>query len=317
MSRCIIIGGAGFIGLELTRMLCASGRKVFVLGRRSVPDVELPSNCNYVCGDYGNRTILREIMMPGCEVIDLAYSTVPKTSYGDPVFDLISNLPPSVGLLQEAQAAGVKKVLLVSSGGTVYGSARSLPITEDHPTIPLSPYGITKLTIDRYAMMFHRTMDMPVVIARPANAYGENQRARSGQGFIAAAIDAVLCGRNVDVYGEEGTIRDYIHVSDIASGILSILNDGVAGEAYNIGTGLGTSNLALLSILESTAAESGHAVHVNKLPARRFDVDANVLDCRKLKELSNWSPKISLHEGVKKMWLSAVNIKKQQTKNKV
>jgi UDP-glucose 4-epimerase len=129
--------------------------------------------------------------------------------------------------------------VLVSSGGTVYGVARSLPIAEDHPTEPISPYGITKLTIEKYAGMFGAASGLPIVIVRPGNAYGEGQHASTGQGFIATAMDAICRGEAVGVFGPIGTIRDYVHVADVASGIVAAWILGAAGETYNIGTGVG------------------------------------------------------------------------------
>ena len=146
---CCVIGGAGFIGVHLTRLLVASGREVVIVGRRTTPPGPLPPGARYVSCDYGERARLRSILAGSAEVIDLAYSTVPQTSFADPVFDIVSNLPPSVGMLQEAVTAGVERVVLGSSGGTVYGIAETLPIREDHPTNPISPYGITKLAIEK------------------------------------------------------------------------------------------------------------------------------------------------------------------------
>ena len=234
--------------------------------------------------------------------MNLAYSTVPKTSFGDPTFDLLSNLPPNVALLQEMQRAEVRRLVIVSSGGTVYGAASVLPIPEDHPTNPISPYGITKLTIDSYARMFHTTMDLPVLIARPANAYGEAQRTGVGQGFMAAAIEAIQRGGEVQIYGPEGTIRDYIHVQDVASGIVAVLQQGKEGNIYNLGTGIGASNLDLIRLLQGLADADGFSVKVNHLPERRFDVAANVLDSRKLAAASGWAPRIPLAEGLAAMW---------------
>ena len=302
MKKTLIIGGAGFIGCEVTRLLCEAGREVTVLGRRENPDRGLPPSCRYVSGNYGDRAFLRALLGAGMEVIDLAYSTVPKTSFEDPVFDLVSNLPASVGLFQEALAAGVGRVLIVSSGGTVYGPAAHLPINENHPTQPVSPYGITKLATDRYAMMFHRNAGLPVLVVRPANAYGAEQRAETGQGFIATAVAAVLAGREIEIFGEEGTIRDYIHVSDVAAGIVAALDCGADGEIYNLGTGTGTSNAGIVKTLAHFA--EGHEIKVQTkiLPPRRFDVEANVLDSTKLRKTSGWVPAVALEDGLRGVW---------------
>ena len=302
MNSCLVIGGSGFIGRHVTRLLCESGRDVVVLGRRVSAGYTLPAGCRYISGDYSDRQFLHSVLKHGCEVIDLAYSTVPKTSYDDPVFDLVSNLPASVGLFQEALEVGVSRVLIVSSGGTVYGPPEELPLKESHPTRPVSPYGITKLTTDRYALMFHRNVGLPVVVVRPANAYGEEQRTGTGQGFIAAAIAAIRAGREVEIYGTQGTIRDYIHVADVAAGILSALDHGENGEIYNLGSGIGTSNLDIVRILETPAGKSNLPVRTKILPERRFDVEANILDSSKLRSKSGWNPKIPLHAGIQMMW---------------
>lgn len=300
--KTIVIGGAGFIGSLVSQSLIAAGREVIVVGRRPAGAHTAALPCAYRCADLGNRAQMREILEPGCEVIDLAYATVPKTSYGDPVFDLLANLPGSVGLLEEAMAVGVRRLLLVSSGGTVYGPPSTLPITESHPTAPISPYGITKLTIDHYALMFHHTRDLPVVVVRPGNAYGVQQRSRTGQGFLAAAIDAILTRREIEIYGDEGTIRDYIHVSDVASGILAALDFGEDGEIYNLGTGIGASNLDVIALLRPFAEAAGHTIQVRHLPSRRFDVEANVLDAQKLCSACGWRPDVSLQHGLTEMW---------------
>jgi UDP-glucose 4-epimerase len=305
VKRTIVIGGSGFIGRHLTNQLIASRREVLVIGRKEGPLSALSEGCRYISGDYGNAHTLSAILSAGCEVIDLAYSTVPKTSFEDPLYDLTSNLPSSVTLLQEASKIGVRRVLLVSSGGTVYGPVESLPITENHPTRPISPYGITKLAVDRYAMMYHRNEGLPVVVVRPGNAYGENQRTGTGQGFLAAAIDSILSERDIEIYGEHGTIRDYIHVTDIASGILSALEKGDDGKIYNIGTGIGASNLEIVSMLREFAERDGFSVRMRILPPRKFDVEANVLDSSRLRNDSGWSPKIELREGIGRMWNAA------------
>jgi UDP-glucose 4-epimerase len=190
--RCCIIGGSGFIGSYLTKLLVESGREVVVLDRNPIPNRALPPKAKYLAGDYSEPALLHELLANTDEVIDLAYSTVPKTSFENPVYDILSNLPQSVGLLQEAVKARLRKLVLVSSGGTVYGVAHSLPIREDHPTNPISPYGITKLTMEKYAGMFAFSAGLPVTVVRPGNAYGEGQVAFMGQGFIATTLESII-----------------------------------------------------------------------------------------------------------------------------
>lgn len=301
-AKCCLIGGAGFIGTQLTKLLAASGREVVVVGRSPCPRNELPGGVIYHSGDYGDRAVLKKILSEGAEVVDLAYATAPQTSYADPIFDLVSNLPASVGLLQEAVEAGVRKVVLVSSGGTVYGVSQSLPITEDHPTHPISPYGITKLALENYGHMYNLLFDLPVVVVRPGNAYGEGQRTLSGQGFISTAMQRILDGEAVHVYGERGTVRDYIHVSDVAAGIVAALDKGASGAAYNVGTGDGRSNLEVLDMIGPLAQAAGIEVKIRFLPSRKFDVPANVLDSTRLREASGWRPAVPLIAGITRLW---------------
>ncbi len=303
--RCCLIGGAGFIGVQVARLLVETGRNVVVVGRRSKPDALLPPSVTYVSGDYGNRGIFREVLADVDELVDLAYATVPQTSFADPAFDILANLPPTVGMLQEAARAGVRKLVLVSSGGTVYGVTSLLPIREDHPTHPISPYGITKLTIENYGRMFAVTHGLPVVIVRPGNAYGEEQRPFSGQGFVATAVHSILGRKTVSIFGPEGTVRDYVHVSDVARGIVAALERGRAGEAYNIGTGIGASNRDLIGMLEPLAATAGVQISIETLPARHFDVPANVLDSSKLGLHTGWKPLVALGTGVAAVWKAA------------
>jgi UDP-glucose 4-epimerase len=303
---CCVIGGAGFIGSHLTYLLAASGRDVTVIGRGAVERGKLPPGIQYSRGDYSDRRYLAQILRGTDEVIDLAYATAPQTSFADPMFDLLANVPPSVGLLHEAVTARVRRVLLVSSGGTVYAVAHALPIGEDHPTAPISPYGITKLTIENYGRMFQTLFDLPVVVVRPANAYGEGQRSISGQGFIAAAIHRIAQGKEVDIYGSNGTVRDYIHVSDVATGIVAALNNGVPGHAYNIGTGRGRSNTEVLRFLEQLAVIHGLSVRINYLPERRFDVAMNYLDSSRLQAISEWRPQVAFEDGVTRLWQNVI-----------
>jgi len=308
MLTCVI-GGAGFIGRQLVVQLLASGRDVLVLGRRAERPNYLPANTIYEACDYTDRESLHRHIATCAEIIDLAYATVPQTSFVDPMFDLQSNLPGSIGLLQEAAAMrNLRKLLIVSSGGTVYGPVSRLPISEEARTAPVSPYGITKLAIENYGLMFHRLHGVPVTIVRPANAYGAGQKPFTGQGFIATAIGHILKREAVTIFGRNGTIRDYLHVSDVASGILCALDGGSPGEIYNIGSGVGRNNREVLSVIESYANSADYDVNIRVAPERHFDVPANVLNFDRLLAATGWQPKVAFVDGVQEVWRDISNI---------
>jgi len=301
MKTCVV-GGAGFIGRVLTGLLVGLDREVTVLGRSPQPARPLPAGVRYQpCAGASPQELAHALR--GCdELVDLAYATMPNTSFKDPIFDIQANLPFAVGLLQAAVAAEVKRMVIVSSGGTVYGRAQELPIAETHPTQPLSPYGITKLTLEKYALMYHLCHGVPVMVVRPANAYGEEQNASQGQGFVAAVMARVAAGAEVQIFGPQGTVRDYIHVSDVARGIAAALLAGTPGEIYNIGTGSGRNNMEVLEAVCRVAAVAPESVHVRFLPARPFDVPANVLDASKLRRQTGWEPQISFASGLAACW---------------
>lgn len=309
--RSCVIGGGGFIGRWLVGELLAAGRDVLVLGRRAERPAGLPDAVTY--GSVGRENVNWLDKLAGVdEVIDLAYATVPQTSYADPVFDILANLPPTVGLLEAARQLRLRKMVVVSSGGTVYGHADRLPLVETSTTNPVSPYGITKLTQEKYALMFQRLHGVPVSIVRPANAYGVGQKPFTGQGFIATAMGAILQQQEVTVFGESGTVRDYIHVADVARGIVAVLENGGVGEIYNIGSGIGRNNREILSAIEPIAARHRLSVKIRFAQARQFDVSANVLDSAKLTRCSGWEPKENFDAGLAAMWAAIASDMGQQ-----
>ena len=308
-TSCMVIGGGGYIGSYLVPLLTATGRRVTILGRKPAPSYPLPDNTQYVQGSFSELALLQSLLDEHQEVIHLAYATVPNTSYDNPLGDLLENLPPTVQLFSEAAARG-NRLVLVSSGGTVYGEALSLPITEDHPTRPISPYGVTKLTLERYAFLYAATHGLKVICVRPSNAYGEGQRPFMGQGFIATAMASAILGRPVTVFGEHGGIRDYIHVADLASGIVAALERGELGQTYNLGSGVGLSTMEVLERMTALVKLKGYQLEVIKRDARPFDVRKNVLDSSELKNQTGWTPIIEFDKGLERTleWQVAVNI---------
>lgn len=304
----LVIGGGGFIGAQLVPLLIATGRQVTVLGRSSRPVHELPVGATYLAEDFGNANVVRTLLDSHQEIIHLAYATVPNTSFEDPLGDLQENLPPTVRLFAEIAARG-GRLVLVSSGGTVYGEARTLPICEEHPTRPISPYGVTKLTLENYARLYGVTHGLKYVCIRPSNAYGAGQLPFTGQGFIATAIASALKGMPVRIFGPRGTVRDYLHVRDLATGILAALERGRLSETYNLGSGIGFSNLDVLELLSPLLADLGCRMRVEHLPERLFDVHANVLDSSKLSSDAGWLPKVDYQDGLREMvdWLRGLH----------
>jgi UDP-glucose 4-epimerase len=297
IKKTLVIGGQGFIGTYVVSQLLATGRTVTVLSRNCSKPNSVPAGLAYIVGDYSNTALIQSLLDTHQEVIHLAYASAPNTSFNNPIDDLLQNLYPTIQLFTEAACRGVKLVLL-SSGGTVYGEGVDLPISETHTTKPISPYGITKLTLESYASLYAVTHGLKFVCVRPANAYGIGQHPFSGQGFVSTAIASALNGIPIKVFGDQGTIRDYIYVSDLASGIVNALEYGHDSEIYNIGTGIGTSNIGVIESFNSLFIAIGHEVFVENIPPRSFDVKVNILDSKKIMEHTGWAPKISFSDGL-------------------
>jgi UDP-glucose 4-epimerase len=281
-TNTLVIGGSGFIGAHLVPKLLATGRRVTVLGRKRVPLFFLPREATYLTGDFSQLELIRTLVCSHEEIIHLAYATVPNTSFDDPLADLLQNLPSTVQLFSEV-AAGGGRLILISSGGTVYGEAIQLPVREEHSTYPISPYGVTKLTLEKYARLFAVTHGLSPYV---------------GQGFISTAIASSLQGRPIRIFGGQGTIRDFIYVSDLADGIASVLERGRLSETYNLGSGVGRSNLDVIEAITPLMHAIGCKVHVQHVPERAFDVRANVLDSTKLREHTGWKPQIEFLDGL-------------------
>ncbi len=298
----LIVGGGGFIGQAfIKRLMLSEGYNIIAVGRSSAPKFLLPASIAYHTGDITDPAFIGPLLDWADTVVDLAYGTTPKTSFDDPVKDVILNLPASVSLQRMSSERQLRQYLLVSSGGTVYGRPNYLPIDESHPNNPISPYGISKLVTEKYAGFFFQMKNLPVVIARPGNAYGIGQFGPNPQGFIGVSMHAILNELPIEIFGERGTVRDYLYIHDLADALIALLNHGVAGETYNIGSETGSDNADVLNAIRKVIGEQ-YNIKTIIHPLRPFDVSANVLNCKKIKDHTGWSPEYSLLQGIDETW---------------
>ncbi len=301
MNRCIVIGGNGFIGKYIVQELLEMERNVTVLDIQK--STQQNAGVQYINTSNLSDKELQEIVDSHDEIIDLAYSTNPKTSYEDPLKDIVENLQNTVRIFELAvNNRSLKKFLYVSSGGAVYGNTKSKIINERHSTNPISPYGITKLSIEKYGQMFFQNKKLPFIVVRPSNAYGPGQLPNRGQGFIAQSVYNILHNIPVEIFGKKGTVRDYIFINDLAKGLVSVLDKGRVGEVYNIGTGIGYSNIKVIESLNLLARNINLKPAVNINSKRNFDVNRNILDCSKVKKHCNWCARINLENGLADTW---------------
>ena len=305
-KRCLVLGGRGFIGSHLVDALLARGHFVRCFDRPHVTPMGEThlSNPNFELyeGDLVSEADVTEALID-CEVcFHLVSTTLPKSSNADPVFDVESNVLGTVRLLTHAVKSGLKKIIFVSSGGTVYGVPTHLPILETHPTDPICSYGISKLAIEKYLGLFNQLHGLDYTVLRIANPYGERQRTHASQGAVAVFLGKVLRGEPVEIWGDGSVVRDYIYIADVVDALLMALERMGGEHVFNIGAGRGHSLNEVLDAIEKVTGCSADRRH---LPGREFDVPASVLSIAHAQQLLGWSPKVSFEQGLEKFakWL--------------
>ena len=301
--KALVIGGNGFIGVNLVNQLLKEGHTVRVLDRFHPSRFQEPlASVEYVTGDLGNHGGVHDIVKDVDWVFQLAYTTIPHTSNEDPIYDVRSNVVDTVQLLQQCKLAGVKKFIFTSSGGTVYGVPQESPIKETHPTEPICSYGITKLAIEKYLFLFYKLHGMEYVVARVSNPYGEMQNPNAKQGAITVFLGNVLHGRPITIWGDGGVVRDYLYIGDTVRALIKAaeyMPEPDGPRLFNIGAGKGTS---LNQIVEAIRLAVDKEVEVQYTPSRPEDVPANVLDITMAKKYLKWEPETTLTEGISRTW---------------
>lgn len=298
--KCVVFGGGGFIGSHLSEALIKAGHDVTIFDKPNARYLECfhQQNANIFTGDFFNETDL-DRSLKGCDVAyHLVSVTVPQTSNENPAYDVKANILGTLQLLEAAKKASVQKIVFASSGGTVYGIPYELPIKENHLTDPITSYGITKLTIEKYLQLYWRLYGLDYCILRIANAYGERQSVTKTQGVIPTFLDNALQKKEIVVWGDGAVIRDYIYVRDIVRAFIDATLYKGEPRIFNIGSGQGHSLNQIISLLE---AITQLPLQVRYTLGRPFDVPVNILDISRAQTLLNWYPSISLLDGITRM----------------
>lgn len=296
--KCLVLGGAGFIGSHLVQGLLAEGHQVRIFDRPNLlvpPELRHEPRIEWFEGDFLNQDELA-LAVAGSEVVfHLVSATLPKSSNDNPVYDVEGNIVGTLRLLDMARSNGVRRVIFASSGGTIYGLPQSLPIAESHPTQPVVSYGITKLTIEKYLHMYHVLHGMEYCVLRLANPFGERQRASAAQGAVAVFLNRALHGETIHIWGDGSVTRDYIYIKDAIGAFIKAMSWQGEQRVFNIGSGLGLSLNDLLTALEKLL---GRPVARSYEQGRKFDVSVNVLDISAARQCLGWAPQVSFHDGL-------------------
>jgi UDP-glucose 4-epimerase len=301
MKRVLVTGGAGFIGTHLVDSLIDKGYRVRVLDRIPV-DLhtawENSEHIEYLMGDFSDHSMIDEAMKDVDIVYHLVSTTIPASSNIDPIFDVQSNLIGSLSLLDLALKGGVEKVIFVSSGGTVYGKPKSLPIKESDPTDPICSYGITKLAIEKYLHLYQELHGLDFQVFRLANPFGEGQRP-GAQGAIAAFMHRIVTGQPIEIWGDGSVVRDYIYIRDVVDVMVRGLEYTGTERVFNLGGGQGRS---LNDIIETLGVVSGRPIERIYKSGRALDVPKSVLDISLIQREFSWQPSQDFTADIGQTW---------------
>ncbi len=301
----LVLGGTGFIGRNIVRRLNHLGHKVRVLTRSGRTAAALSKHfetIELVYGDFMDEHIVESSLKDIDVVYHLITTTFPSTSIHSGVYDIQSNLIPTVRLIELCLREGVGRVIYLSSGGTIYGEQDSLPIEEDAQLRPISIYGQSKKIVESYLDFFRANSDLSINILRASNPFGPEQSPHGVQGLVPIAIDHLLSERSLPVIGDGKSVRDYLYIDDLIDALVLAL-DARRNSTLNISSGVGTSITDLIELLEQTTSRSLKHHH---LPERNDYVKNSILSNRKAAEVMHWYPKTSLRVGLEKTWQTAV-----------
>jgi UDP-glucose 4-epimerase len=296
--KILVTGGAGFIGSHVVDEYVAAGHDVMVVddlssGKRENVnpkaafhrlDILDPATADLV------RTERPDVVNHHAAQMDV------RRSVTDPVFDARVNVLGTIGLLEAAQQAGVRRFLFVSSGGAVYGEQEAFPAPESHPTWPVSPYGVSKRSGELYAHFYSVEYGLPFVAFRYANVYGPRQDPHGEAGVVAIFVGKMLRGEPVTINGDGEQTRDYVYVGDVARMSRLALESDATGPV-NVGTGVETDVNTLaerLRVVTGSDSEIGHG------PAKAGEQRRSVVDVRRAAEVFGWRPEVSLDEGLRR-----------------
>ncbi len=301
--RALVTGGSGFIGSNLVDALVGRGDQVTVVddlstGRRENLDGALAGGAELAEVDVRDAAALSGVVgRVAPEVIfHLAAQIDVRKSAADPKLDMEINVGGTINVLEAARGAGVRRVINTSTGGAIYGEGTILPAPEDHPVAPEAPYGLSKFCAENYCDLFARLHGVSTVSLRYGNVFGPRQDPLGEAGVVAIFCGKLLEGGQPTVFGDGLQTRDYVYVGDVVAANLAAV-DSNAGGSFNIGTGIETSVLDIVSVL---AEQAEGPFEAQRAPERPGEVRHICLDATRARAELEWQPEVDLGDGLER-----------------
>jgi UDP-glucose 4-epimerase len=301
--RCLVTGGAGFIGSHLVDALVARGDHVTVLDNLSSGTLAnlqgaLDAGAILEQADVRDADAVAAVITAAQPeiVFHLAAQIDVRYSVEQPAGDAQSNILGAIAVLEAARRAGVRRIVNTSTGGGLYGDADRLPTPEDHPIRPLAPYGQSKYAAEGYCALYTRLHGLPTISLRYGNVYGPRQDVHGEAGVVAIFCGHLVEGRPPTVFGDGGQTRDWVDVSDVVRANLLAAASPLTGPV-NIGHGRETSVLDLLAALGDVSDRP--PVDPVFEPERAGEVRRSCLDVTRAREQLGWEPQVQLRDGLR------------------
>lgn len=298
----ILLGAAGFIGTNLTIQLARSQtNKITLVDRKkqyfsNIVKLGL-ENIDLLECDFDEYTDFSNLLEGQDIVYHLLSTTVPTTSNQHIVEELKANVIVTARILECCIKCGVKKVVFLSSGGTVYGKEVECPLDESVATNPITSYGVQKITIEKLLYLYNYMYGLDYRVIRLANPYGPYQRPNGILGAVTTFTYKALKGEEIEVYGDGSVIRDFIYIDDAIRGILNIVGGESEYKVFNLGCGYGTNINTVLNTIEKTLKIE---LKIKYKPARKVDVPTNFLDISRYETAYGKLNPLPLSKGIKK-----------------
>jgi len=279
--KILVTGGAGFIASHIADAFLEAGHSVFVIDNLlSGFEKNVNPKAVFIKGDIRDKSLSSLFEKEKFDVVNhhAAQMDVSR-SVADPAFDADTNILGTINLLQNAVKNNVKKFMFASTGGAIYGEQEYFPADEKHPTAPLSPYGISKLAVEKYLFFYKVQYDLKYSILRYANIYGPRQNPHGEAGVVAIFSKKLINGEQPVINGNGAQTRDYTYVKDVVKANLLALNDTVS-DIYNVGTGRETDVNELFSMINSLVGKGQKEKHGPAMPGEQM---RSVITSQKLK----------------------------------
>jgi UDP-glucose 4-epimerase len=300
--KILVTGGAGFIASQIADAFINEGHEVHILDNLSTGfEKNINPKARFIKSDISSPVILDIFKKENFDVVNHHAAQIDvRKSVSDPIFDANTNILGTINLLQACIKTGVKKFMFASTGGAVYGEQEYFPADEKHPTNPVSPYGITKLAIEKYLFFYKNEYGLDHTILRYANVYGPRQNPFGEAGVVAIFTSKLLKNENPIINGDGKQTRDYVFVEDVVKTNVVTVNS-LSSNIYNVGTGIETSVNQLFEKLNEIAGSKAVEKHG---PSPKGEQARSVITSEKLYKEFHWKPSVKIDEGLRKTFES-------------